>query len=127
VDSESVGMAIATAGAALLFGASLFGVLIGYTVGQYGSVPVATVVSGVGFVALLVGLLGLRGRLSWIDPGHARTAGISYSLAGMLLMNPLPGTPLPFGQLMLVSVIGSVLGGSLLLFAAVDREALGTA
>jgi len=120
-------MAISTAGAALLFGASLFGVLIGHTVGPYGSVPVAFVVSGVGFVALLVGLLGLRGRLSWIDPGHARAAGIGYCLAGMMLMNPLPRTPLPFGQLMLVSAIGSVLGESLLLFAAVDREALATA
>lgn len=120
-------MAIATAGVALLFGASLFGVLIGHTVGPYGSVPVATVVSGVGFVALLVGLLGLRGRLSWIDPGHARTAGIGYCVAGMMLMNPLPGTPLPFGQVMPVGVVGSVLGSSLIIFGAIDREALGTA
>jgi len=127
VDSELVGMTIRAAGGALVFGASVFGVFIDHTVGQYGSVPAAAVVSGVGFAALLAAALGFRNRISWIDPSLAQAAGIGCCVAGMMLMNPLPGTPLPFGQVVLVGVVGSVLGSSLIIFGAIDRDAFGTA
>jgi len=44
----------------------------------------------------------------------------------MMLANPLPGTPLPFGQVALVGVIALIIGGLMIFVGAVDRDEMAT-
>jgi len=121
-DVQSISTDIILFSAVILFGTAVFGVVFDVSAGPYGSILVATVVSGGAVIGLVIAALGHRERITWIDPALARAGGLSWLGASIVLANPLPGTPLPFGQVALIGVIGCIVGGLMIFVGAVDRD-----
>jgi len=126
-DTKAVGSWITVVGGAVMFGTTTYGLVAGVSAGPYGSLPAAVGVSGAGFVGLLAAALAISGRRSWVEPSLAQSGGLACCGAGVMLATPLPGTPLPFGQVWLVGAVLMGFGGCMLLVSAVDRDALATA
>ena len=122
-----LGAVIMVIGAAGMFAAAVIGVINGTVVGPYGSVRIAAILSGIGFSGLLAALLQSTGRLTSVDPTLAQGGGLSCVSASILLVIPLPGTPLPLAQIALIGAACSGLGGLIQLAAAVDSQAIATA
>ena len=126
-DQCLLGMVIMLIGAGGMFVTAVVGVINGAVVGPFGSVSAAAVVSGFGFAGLLAALLQSTGRLTGVDPTLAQGGGLSCVSASILLVIPLPGTPLPLAQIALIGAACSGLGGLIQLAAAVDFQAIATA
>ena len=116
-DQCLLGMVIMLIGAGGMFVTAVVGVING----------AAAVVSGFGFAGLLAALLQSTGRLTGVDPTLAQDGGLSCVSASILLVIPLPGTPLPLAQIALIGAACSGLGGLIQLAAAVDFQAIATA
>jgi len=119
-------MVIMLIGAGGMFVTAVVGVINGAVVGPFGSVSAAAVVSGFGFAGLLAALLQSTGRLRGVDATLAQNGGISCCGASFLLLNPLPGTPLPFDPALFGGAFAA-LGGIILVTTAVTRGETSTA
>ena len=118
-DTQAIGTGIGAVGILVVFGSAGYAWLTGITVGPYGSLPAATALLGLSSVGSLLAVLADYNGIDGVRPTLARTGSISCLGAGIVLLNPLTGTPLPVAEL---GVIGAVLlaaGGLVLLGSSV--------
>lgn len=117
-DAEFTGLAIQSVGCLIMFGTSIFALVFGVKLGQYGSPVGATVFSGVGLVALSITLLKTRDPVNRSELSKPNGV-LACVMASVMLLNPLPSI---FGLVALVAGLLIGVGGIILIGSELNNQ-----